>query len=122
MSLRWISLDELSQVIGKDFATALCQHYGGLNPYIPAKPKPGHELERIIGRPALELLAAYCGGYHLDIPNLRRPAPAKEKIWDCLDSGMTHEAIADLHGVTVRYVRELQKQRKSVQRVVRMAI
>jgi len=122
MSLRWISLNELSQVIGKDLAKVLCEAYGGRNPYLPARPKPGHELEMIIGRRALEALAAYAGGYHLDIPNMRRQMPAKEQIWDSLDAGKSHDAIAEELGVSTRYVRAVQKQRRSAQRVLRLPI
>ncbi len=122
MSLRWISLDELSQVVGAVEATALCRAYGGRNPYLPRRPRPGHPLERIIGRAALETLAAYAGGYHLDLPNLRRPNPAKEQIWDALDAGRSHEDIADEFKVGTRYVRLVAAQRRSVQRVGRLPI
>lgn len=115
MSARWISLPELEEVIGRDMARVLCRHLGGLSIYIPRNPGPAHRCSPIIGLPALQALAAYAGGYHLELPNLRRPEAEKKRIWELLDQGLTHERIAETCRVSERWVRHLAAQRRETQ-------
>lgn len=105
MSARWISEAELNAVIGRTETNALCQVFGGREKYLPLRPGPDHEFAPIIGMAALTALAAYAGGWHLELPNLRRPEPEKERIWDLLAHGWTHDAIADACRVSTRWVR-----------------
>lgn len=107
MSARWVSVDELMEIMGRETALVLCRTYGGIEVYIPAKPGPDHRLAPVVGMEALRALADYAGGWHVELPNLRRPKSAKEKILTMLDQGKTHEEIALECKVSTRWVRRL---------------
>lgn len=115
MSARWISLAELEEVIGKTNAALLCREFGGLSCYLPATPGPDHQFARIIGMPALSALAKYTGGWHLEMPNLRRAEPSVRRIREMLAQGLTHRVIARECRVTERWVREVASQRREVE-------
>lgn len=115
MSERWISFPELEEVIGKAEAEALCRAFGGLSKYLPRTPKATHPFAPIIGMRALADLAAYTGGWHLALPNLRRPEAEKNRILGMLDDGRPHEEIAEECKVSERWVRQLAMRRREVQ-------
>jgi hypothetical protein len=115
MSERWISLPELEDVIGKAEADALCRAFGGLSKYLPRKPGADHPFARIIGMRALDALASFAGGWHLALPNLRRPEAEKNRILDMLEDGRTHREIAEECKVSERWVRHLAARRRETQ-------
>jgi hypothetical protein len=114
MSERWMPLPELEDVIGKVEAEALCRAFGGLSKYLPRKPGADHAFAPIIGMSALAALAAYAGGWHLALPNLRRPEAEKNRILDLLDKGRPHQAIAEECRVSERWVRHLAARKREV--------
>lgn len=115
MSAIWASLPDLQDCIGREKAEELCKKYGGRSPYVPIKPRKSHALASVIGVPALIKLSARFGGFHVDLPNLRRPAAAKVRIWDLLDAGWKHAAIAEECEVTERWVRTLAARKRSTE-------
>ena len=122
MSERWISFPELEGVIGKIEAEALCRAFGGLSKYLPRKPGAEHPFAPIIGMRALETLAAFTGGWHLALPNLRRPEAEKTRILGMLDDGRTHQEIAEECKVSERWVRHLAARKREVQGQKRLPI
>lgn len=121
MSARWIAIDELANVIGTTEARALCRAYGGLARYVPAKPNFDHPYVKVIGARAFEELCAYAGGWHLELPNLRRK-PAKGRILSMLEQGKSHETIADVCKVSVRYVRYLAAESRPSERQLELPL
>lgn len=115
MSEIWVSFPDLQDCIGKEKAEELCKRFGGLAPYLPARPRKTHALAAVIGIPALRQLAANFGGYHVALPNLRRPVSAKAKVWELLEQGWKHAAIAEECGVTERWVRTLAARKRSTE-------
>lgn len=65
--------DDLAAVIGFTATLRLCAWYGDLNAnlYVPAKAKPGHEIERLIGMAAFTRLCEEWGNETLSIPRLQ---------------------------------------------------
>ncbi len=115
MSERWVSLPELESVIGSDAARDLCRVFGGLSVYVPTKCRADHEFARVIGMTALLALSAHAGGYHVTLPNLRRPKSQKNKILALLQKGMTHRRIAEECCVSERWVRRLASEKREVE-------
>lgn len=113
MSERWLSYPELQAVVGKDKAEALCQALGGLLTYLPHTPKPSHPFAPILGMPALHTLAAYAGGWHISLPNLRRPEAMKGQILELLAQGLPHREIAERLGVSQRWIRQLAAEQRA---------
>lgn len=122
MSERWVSFPELESVIGRADAEALCRAYGGVAKYLSRQPDAAHPFAPIIGMTKLQILADYAGGWHLALPNLRRPEAQKNRILDLLDRGEPHEQIALDCGVSERWVRTLVARRREVQVQMRLPI
>ena len=115
MSEIWASFPDLEDCIGKEKAEELCKKFGGYGAYLPPRPRKTHTFAPIIGLPALIKLAGRFGGYHVALPNLRRPAPAKFKIWELLEKGLKHRVIAEECGVSERYVRNVAAKKRSTE-------
>ena len=117
MSERWVSLPELASVIGKDAAETLCRAWGGMPKYLPHNPGPNHHWAPIIGMTALTRLAAYAGGWHVSLPNLRRPEDQKPRIMAMLEAGCPVPKIAAECLVSERWVRTIKAEQRQIQRV-----
>lgn len=122
MSERWMSLPELAGVIGEDAAEKLCRTFGGMPKYVPHDPKPSHPYARIIGMPALARLSAYAGGWHLSLPNLRRPEDEKPRIIALLEEGWPVPRIAEECVVSERWVRVVKAEQRLAQRMRRLPL
>lgn len=109
MGASWISYAELEGIIGKDAAQTLCSTRGGVTLYVPKLLDEGSEIGRIVGVPALRLLAQVYGGESIVVPNRRKAGPRKEKILDMITAGLSARDIALRLDVTQRYVEYLAK-------------
>lgn len=105
MAETWISMPELTALIGADMAKTLCNLRGGTPMYVPATASAGHTLAGIIGTRNMELLCAEFPGMYITVPNGRKQEPRKGEIMSRLEEGRSHAAIALELGVTERYVR-----------------
>lgn len=105
MAETWVSMPELTGLIGEDMAKTLCRMRGGTPMYIPATASAGHELAKTIGTRAMDLLCAEFSGMYITVPNGRKQEPHKGEIMNRLEQGQSHSAIALELGVTERYVR-----------------
>lgn len=102
----WISIVELTALLGKDRALALSSAMGGVRVYVPAAPGKTHRLAAVIGLEGMASLCAACGGITLTIPKTSR-VPVKEKIFTLLCQGRAYGEVARESGSTLRYVRHL---------------
>lgn len=113
MAERWLSMPELSLLIGADAAEMLCRSQGGLSLYIPTSPEARTDaalnLRRIVGGLALAALCEAFGGSTITVPNKRRGEPLKRDIMNLLDRGESCAEIARRTGVTERYVRAVAR-------------
>lgn len=114
MSELWASLPDLTACIGKEKAEELCRKYGGRSLYVPAKPKRASALARIVDPQSMEKLVARFGGYHLSLPNLRRPEAAKAKAMELLAKGLSHAEISAECGISERWVRTLAARMRAM--------
>lgn len=103
----WASMVELEACIGVEKANVLCQKYGGVPVYIPTMVTKHHFLAKDIGEKALQKLSIDYGGFHLEMPNLRKYKPKKERILQLIEAGVPQNEIARVCGVSVRWVRRL---------------
>lgn len=100
----WVSMPELVEVIGKEWAKILCVYKGGIKFYVPKTAEAGHELAKIIGMEVYPIFCAKFGGEWLTLPNGRNE-PHKQKIMVMLEQGQkTKREIALAVGVTENYV------------------
>ena len=102
----WISIIELTALLGKDKALALSSAMGGIRIYVPATPGKAHRLAAVIGLEGMASLCAACGGMALTIPKTARES-VKEKAFALLHQGKAHRDVAKECGSTLRYVRHL---------------
>ena len=105
MAETWISMPELTALIGADMAKTLCRLRGGTPMYVPASASAGHTIARTIGTKGMELLCAEFSGMYITVPNGRKQEPHKGEIMNRLEEGQSHSVIALELGVTERYVR-----------------
>lgn len=110
MSAYAISWPELTDLVGHEAATVLCQHYGGVSKYVPADSKRG-DLRKLIGMAAADTLANMHGGETLELPNgINKPEPKKPRILGLLEEGLSVRQVAMQAGVTENWVKMLKRQ------------
>jgi hypothetical protein len=105
MAENWVSMPELTDLIGKDRAAALCAWHGGTPLYVPMQAHAAHALARVVGPIAMRLLCAKFSGEYITVPNGRKPEAYKTDVMRRLDAGMSQAAVALELGLTERYVR-----------------
>lgn len=105
MAEKWITMGELTMLVGEDSANALCSCLGGLHIYIPKKPNLSTRLGRVAGWQAMSLLCEAYGGREVTFPNRRRGEGQKKIIIEGLEAGLSVRQIAEQAKVTERYVR-----------------
>ena len=104
------TLDQISEVIGKDAAVSLCKAVGGVSWYIPHKPGPDHQIARIIGQRAWKGLCAAFGGTRLILPRGDR-AWRRQRAIELLKAGeRSVREIALECGTTERNVSRLRSR------------
>ena len=107
MAETWVSMTELSAMIGADAARTLSVARGGVPFYVPKEADSRHLLARIVGVRGLISLSAEFGGEYITVPNGRKADPYKPAVLRALEKGESHADIALRLGVTERYVRAL---------------
>ena len=100
----WVSLPELTGILGKDMAKTLCVVRGGVELYIPKAASATHDLARIVGMHGMVVLCAEFGGQTITVPNGKHPEPQKQAIVKRLEIGHSQRKIALELGVTERWV------------------
>lgn len=99
----WISMPELSGLLGSDTAMAIAKSLGGVEVYIPTRSDAEHKLARIAGTGGMKALCEAYGGIAVIMPNVKHSS-RKERILSLLGKGKTRREIAEICGVTERYV------------------
>lgn len=99
----WISMPELTAILGKDAARTLARHLGGVQTYVPAEPSAAHQLAKIVGVRGMAALCSEFKGEYITVPNEKRE-PHKTEVDRLLKQGMSKRAVALACGVTERYV------------------
>lgn len=80
-----------------------------------------HELVATIGPEAAQRLAEVYGGGKEHLPSLDSVLLAAERnaaVWRELKAGMTYKAVALRHGITVRWVRQIEQNMRDVEKIV----
>lgn len=95
----------VAESAGVSGALRLMAEFGGQEITIPKKPRPGQVLYERCGRAVAEALADLRGGEIVAIPNGASMKSKKRAIAD--DTG-SNNALAQRHGVTARYVRQVR--------------
>ena len=102
----WVSMPDLSSILGGDLALVLARSRGGVSVYVPYTATAAHDLARLVGVKGMEALCAEFGGENIVVPNARRD-PNKSRILALLRKGMSKRTIAMECRVTERYVYHL---------------
>lgn len=97
----WVSLPTLRSIIGNDMAATLCNNLGGIPVYVPGAAHAGHELAKVVGMRAMQALCVHYSGEYITVPtgNVK-----KEDVLQMLEQGKKKREIAQVCGVTERYV------------------
>lgn len=106
---KWVTMGELTMLVGEDSAKALCSCIGGLRTYIPKRPDLSTRLGRVAGWRAMSLLCEVYGGREVTFPNRRRGEGQKKIVLEGLEAGLSIRKIAERAEVTERYVRAVAK-------------
>ena len=101
MAEKWVTMGELTMLVGEDAAMTLCSHLGGIRIYIPKRPDLSTRLGRVAGWRAMSLLCEVYGGREVTFPNRRRG--------EGLAAGLSIRQIAESAEVTERYVRAVAR-------------
>lgn len=105
MAETWISKEELVDLLGEDKANLLCRLKGGVPFYVPAKADPRHALAGAIGEYGMKRLCAEFPGEYITVPNGKKTEVKKPEVKKLLGQGNSQKTVAELAGVTERYVR-----------------
>ncbi|WP_027188692.1 helix-turn-helix domain-containing protein [Desulfovibrio cuneatus] len=97
----WVSMHALQEIMGEHLAGALCNTFGGVPIYIPEQACMAHDIARAVGVQGMEALCASYPGEYITVPS---GGVKKEQIVDMLQQGLSKRKIAQLCGVTERYV------------------
>jgi hypothetical protein len=106
-------LVDIAEVIGPECALLLVEHVGGISSYVPKEPDSGHKLARIIGLPALRLLAEMYGGEWLEVPKYAAAKSKKVKIRQLLKDGTSARETALKADATERWVTMVSKEMRN---------
>jgi DNA-binding NarL/FixJ family response regulator len=105
MAETWVSMEELTEFLGRDKARLLCRLKGGIPFYVPGKADPRHALAGAIGEFGMRRLCQEFPGEYITVPNGNKLEPKKPEVKKLLKEGKSHKAVAETAGVTERYVR-----------------
>jgi len=108
----WISEITLRSLLGHDRADAFIQNFGRQRLYIPVKARKSHKIAKAVGLGAMGILCREYGLFHIEIPGFRKEAPKKQRIIELLNNRVSKCEIARKVGVSIRYVRMVDKKRK----------
>lgn len=106
---KWVTMGELTMLVGEDAAMTLCSHLGGIRIYIPKRPDLSTRLGRVAGWRAMSLLCEVYGGREVTFPNRRRGEGQKKIVLEGLAAGLSIRQIAESAEVTERYVRAVAR-------------
>ena len=106
----WVSLRELTDMLGPAAAQLLVDALGGVErQYIPKIADPANHLAGIVGVAGLKSLVETYGGEHIGIPRGGNLGAAKVRVVLALDAGLTPRSAALAAKCSQRYVRVVQK-------------
>jgi hypothetical protein len=104
MAETWVSMAELTELVGAETARRLSVARGGVPFYVPQAADPGHFLAGIAGVRGMAVLCSRFGGERITVPNGRKADPHKAAVLRELARGGNPAEIAMALGVTERYV------------------
>lgn len=109
-------LIDIAEVLSPELALVMAEHMGGVPHYVPKEPEGNHKLVKIIGLPALRLLAEVYGGDWLTVPKYAAAKSKKVRIKQLLTEGNSFRETAAGADATVRWVTEVSKQMREDKR------
>lgn len=103
------SMREMISVIGLDDTMTIVDERGGIQLWLPSRPKTDHWLYTTIGKAQFQKLTEYYGSGYLDIPRCAKALQKlkEEQIVAAREDGETMFSLAQKHDMTVRGVRKL---------------
>jgi len=106
----WISGITLRSLLGHDRADVFIQNFGGQILHIPVKARKDHKIAKAVGLGAMGILCREYGLLQIEIPSSRKEAPKKQRIIELLNKRISKAEIARNVGVSIRYVRMVNKR------------
>ena len=103
-------LIDIAEILSPELALVMAEHIGGVPYYVPKEPETGHKLAKIIGLPALRMLAAVYGGECVTVPKYAAGKSKKVKIRQLLKEGSSVRETALQADATVRWVTEVSRE------------
>lgn len=103
-------LDDVACVIGYTPTRIMAAWWAGRTLYVPARVRPGHPLDVLLGRMAYMRLVRAFPEQYLSVPPLAEDMREirDRQIADALARGEPDAAVAALHGITERRVRQIK--------------
>jgi len=99
-----ISRIDLEALIGPECAAWLLARFGGLSLYVPKRPGAGQAIMDVVGAVAFEVLQAEFGGMNVSLPGKDKAPTLKAQIIPLIESGLSHNEIAERLGCSWRHV------------------
>ncbi len=106
------SLIEIAEIIGKGAALQLANEFGGTEEYIPKTINKDHKISKCIGHDAAQILAAWAGGWRLEIPRALsvNNGIRNTEILQAVEDGQSKKSLARKYGITTRWVRKITNE------------